>query len=153
MNFFQFNELLDTLGKDVKSVRFEISQKSYIFKFVGRPTHLMFPYGAYASGYIYECVFFPEERVTSDDKFSRANDNSISHTRAILQIVPKIIVNWVNENKPVGYYWKGDDARLQSIWGRLAPKMIAPGYVRSKNKSEILVQERLQKLLDTYQID
>lgn len=98
-----------------------------------------------------EIVWFPAERGGIEDKWSRTGDNSLGQVRQILSTLPPMISQWVAMNKPVGFYWKGDDARLASVWNRMSrgADFASLGYVRSRTKPNVYVQQRLQQMLDT----
>lgn len=152
----KFRLWLEMMGDTQKiDMPFTVEDQNYVLRFFGRPTYRMFPNGSYPSGMVYEIVWFPAQKaeLSRDDKYARTGGNSLSHIRGIINAIVPLIKNWISTNNPVGFYWHGDDPKLQSLWQMVARRINITGYVLSQTKNNIYVQERLQPLIDKFSSD
>lgn len=133
-----------------QNIEFNIQEKQYILNFHAKPTHIMFPYSSYGGGFIYKITMFPKQQQNSDEKYNRTNNNSVTHVRELLRKLPPLISNWITANKPTGFFWKGNDPKLQQVWNKLFKNFIINGYTKSKIKPHIFIQEKLQPYLDSF---
>lgn len=150
INFYKF---LESWMFDEKIDRkIKIGNKEYVFRATGRDVHLLFPYARLHYGKIYELSWFPIENLDREEKYERTKNNSLSEVREILRSLPNLLKQFVNEKKPVGYYWKANDGKLADLWERMKSQLTVPGYVSSRMNPEIFVQEKLKPSLDVIDV-
>ena len=135
-----------------EDVFFQVGDKDYTLRFVLKPTWKIFPYSPYGGGDIVEITWFPS-LASGEGKWERTNDTALGDVRDILRKLPGLVMQWIGQKQPVGFYWKGNDPRLESIWARVTRGINVTGYVPSKVKPNVYVKEKLKQYLDTQSLD